>query len=280
MRWDFGTVLKEIRQSKGLTQLEICGNNLSRATLSKIENNKEIPNIENFEHILKQLDMDFAEFSYICHTYLPLERSKIIQHFENSYTTCRTAKNYEKILKESNHYLKTHNDLPIENIAKISHLCLSICQNGDNEQSYFLAQELWKKLDKCDTWYLSDLRKLNAAMILFPIEQLIESMDKILLSLKKYKNFKEIKSWEFALLTNMSTIFLNKGMMEECLKITKITYQIAQETLRVDQLSFATIRLGICQKDSILVETGLQLLKLANLESMLQGCTTEIERYM
>ena len=117
-------------------------------------------------------------------------------------------------------------------------------------------------------------------MILFPIEQLIESMDKILLSLKKYKNFKEIKSWEFALLTNMSTIFLNKGMMEECLKITKITYQIAQETLRVDQLSFATIRLGICQKDSILVETGLQLLKLANLESMLQGCTTEIERYM
>lgn len=182
MRWDFGTVLKEIRQSKGLTQLEICGNNLSRATLSKIENNKEIPNIENFEHILKQLDMDFAEFSYICHTYLPLERSKIIQHFENSYTTCRTAKNYEKILKESNHYLKTHNDLPIENIAKISHLCLSICQNGDNEQSYFLAQELWKKLDKCDTWYLSDLRKLNAAMILFPIEQLIESMDKILLS--------------------------------------------------------------------------------------------------
>lgn len=51
MRWDFGTVLKEIRQSKGLTQLEICGNNLSRATLSKIENNKEIPNVENFEYI-------------------------------------------------------------------------------------------------------------------------------------------------------------------------------------------------------------------------------------
>ena len=96
MRWDFGTVLKEIRQSKGLTQLEICGNNLSRATLSKIENNKEIPNIENFEHILKQLDMDFAEFSYICHTYLPLERSKIIQHFENSHTMYKTAKHYER----------------------------------------------------------------------------------------------------------------------------------------------------------------------------------------
>lgn len=280
MRWDFGTILKEIRQSKGLTQLDICRDNLSRATLSKIENNKEIPNVENFEYILKQLDMSFEEFNYICHTYLPSERSKIIQHFENSHTVYKTAKHYENILEESNHYLKTHNDLPIENIAKISHLCLSICKNGDNEHSYFLAQELWKELDKCDNWYLSDLHKLNAAMILFPIEQITESMDKILLSLKKYKNFKEIKSWEFAFLTNMSTIFLNKGMIKECLKITKITYQIAQETLRVDQLGFATIRLGICQKDSILVETGLQLLKLANLESMLQGCTTEIERYI
>lgn len=37
MRYDFGKVYKEIRESKGLTQEEVCGNVLSRTSLSKFE---------------------------------------------------------------------------------------------------------------------------------------------------------------------------------------------------------------------------------------------------
>ena len=35
MRYDFGKVYKEIRESKGLTQEEVCGGVLSRTSLSK-----------------------------------------------------------------------------------------------------------------------------------------------------------------------------------------------------------------------------------------------------
>ncbi len=43
MRYDFGKVYKEIRESKGLTQEEVCGNVLSRTSLSKIESGKVTP---------------------------------------------------------------------------------------------------------------------------------------------------------------------------------------------------------------------------------------------
>ena len=49
MRCDFGKVYKEIRESKGLTQEEVCGNVISRTSLSKIESGKVTPKYENME---------------------------------------------------------------------------------------------------------------------------------------------------------------------------------------------------------------------------------------
>ena len=37
MRYDFGKVYKEIRESKGLTQEEVCGGVISSTSLLKIE---------------------------------------------------------------------------------------------------------------------------------------------------------------------------------------------------------------------------------------------------
>lgn len=46
MRYDFGNVYKEIRESKGLTQEDVCGDILSRTSLSKIESGKTTPKYE------------------------------------------------------------------------------------------------------------------------------------------------------------------------------------------------------------------------------------------
>lgn len=106
MKWDFGTVLKEIRKSKGLSQQDVCGTSLSRTTLSKIENNKEYPSIHHFAHILRQLDMTFAEFDYICHAYQPSERSSIIYRFENMRGQFFSESNCYDFLYQIEQYLK------------------------------------------------------------------------------------------------------------------------------------------------------------------------------
>ena len=105
MRYDFGKVYKEIRESKGLTQEEICGGVLSRTSLSKIESGKTTPKYENMEFLLRQINMSFEEFDIsvnfinqvnaqklckpisIC---VPLSEPAILSiYFKNAKTTSR-----------------------------------------------------------------------------------------------------------------------------------------------------------------------------------------------
>lgn len=69
MRWDFGKVYKDIRQSKGLTQEEICGDMLARSTLARIESGQVIPKFDTFIFLLQQINMSLEEFEYICNVY-------------------------------------------------------------------------------------------------------------------------------------------------------------------------------------------------------------------
>lgn len=57
MRQDFGKVYKDIRQSKGLTQEEICGDMLARSTLARIESDQVIPKFDTFIFLLQQINM-------------------------------------------------------------------------------------------------------------------------------------------------------------------------------------------------------------------------------
>ena len=111
MRYDFGKVYKEIRKSKGLTQEEVCGNVISRTSLSKIESGKVTPKYENMEFLLRQINMSFEEFDYICHLYQPSQRTEIMQTYLNMSSILGTSE-LENYFKNAKTIFKTHHDLP------------------------------------------------------------------------------------------------------------------------------------------------------------------------
>lgn len=278
MRYDFGRVLRDIRKSKGLTQAQVCGDFISRVTLSKIENNKELPNIWTMEQILRQLDMTFAEFDYICHDFSPSRRSEIIKRFENNISIVRKEE-MQQLIADGEAYLKLYQDIRIETIVKIAKLNLMIRQHGDSDPSQALAQQIWQELEKCDTWYLADLRKLSAVLILFSPDRLLGIVDKILDSLAKYRDFKDIRSSQFSLLANVSSIFFHSGHQEECLRVTQVVYDIAQESLRIDHLGFANVRMGILRQDKKLIDKGLAMLRVAELHQLADNLEQEAGEY-
>ena len=106
MRYDFGKVYKEIRESKGLTQEEICGNVLSRTSLSKIESDKVTPKYENMEFLLRQINMSFEEFDYICHLYQPSQRTEIMQTYLNMSLKVLSRMQIIKNLGSGNIYIQ------------------------------------------------------------------------------------------------------------------------------------------------------------------------------
>ncbi|HEM3480808.1 helix-turn-helix transcriptional regulator [Streptococcus suis] len=279
MRWDFGTVLKEIRKSKGLSQQEVCGKALSRTTLSKIENNKEYPTIAHFSHILRQLDMTFAEFDYICHAYQPSERSSIIHRFENLRGQFFSESGCQDFLYQVEQYLKRQEDIRVQRIEQQLRLLLSILQVGDGQQTKQLAQELWQELEKSDTWYLADFRKLSLILPIFPVVHLENFVDKILLSLDKYKNFRDIHVSHLTFLYNLSTVLLRKEKYGLCHPVMERVYAMAQESMRIDYVGMANVRMGIFQQDREMVDKGLTILRAADLLEMVEQLEQEVEKY-
>ena len=281
MRYDFGNVYKEIRESKGLTQEDVCGSVLSRTSLSKIESGKTTPKYENMEFLLQQINMTFEEFDYICHLYQPSQRAEIIQSYLNMSSILGTSE-LEKLFQKCQDYLKTHHDLPIEEISDMLEVVIYIRQHGTGELSNHTEQivkKLWRKIEKQDTWYESDLKILNTILFRFPIEHLHLITGKILQRLEVYKNYQHLYDLRMAILLNLSTIYLYNQDRNMCQQICYTLLEDAKKKKHYDRLAICYVRIGICTYDSKLIQKGFSLLELTDETSMLSHLQKEVENY-
>ena len=281
MRYDFGKVYKEIRESKGLTQEEVCGSILSRTSLSKIESGKATPKYENMDFLLRQINMSFEEFDYICHLYQPSQRTEIMQTYLNMNSIIGGS-GLVHFFETCQNYLKTHHDLPIEEIRDMLEVVIHIRQHGTEQLSDQVKQtvkKLWEKIEKQDTWYESDLKILNTILFSFPIEHLHLITEKILQRLEVYKNYQHLYDLRMAILFNLSTIYLYHQDKNMCQQICYTLLEDAKNKKSYDILAICYVRIGICRDDAKLIQKGFSLLELTDEISMLAYLTKEVEIY-
>ena len=281
MRYDFGNVYKEIRESKGLTQEDVCGSVLSRTSLSKIESGKTTPKYENMEFLLRQVNMSFEEFDYICHLYQPSQRTEIMQTYLNMSSILGTSE-LEKLFQKCQDYLKTHHDLPIEEISDMLEVVIYIRQHGTGELSDHAEQvvkKLWRKIEKQDTWYESDLKILNTILFTFPIEHIHLITGKILQRLEVYKNYQHLYDLRMAILLNLSTLYLYNQDRNMCKQICYTLLEDAKKKKHYDRLAICYVRIGICTGVSKLIQKGFSLLELTDETVMLSHLQKEVETY-
>ena len=281
MRYDFGKVYKEIRESKGLTQEEVCGEVLSRTSLSKIESGKVTPKYENMEFLLRQINMSFEEFDYICHLYQPSQRTEIMQTYLNMNSIIGGS-GLVHFFETCQNYLKTHHDLPIEKIRDMLEVVIHIHQHGTEQLSDQVKQtvkKLWEKIEKQDTWYESDLKILNTILFSFPIEHLHLITEKILQRLEIYKNYQHLYDLRMTILVNLATIYLYHQDKNMCQQICYTLLEDAKNKKSYDMLAICYVRIGICRNDAKLIQKGFSLLELTDEITMLAYLKKEVETY-
>ena len=281
MRYDFGKVYKEIRESKGLTQEEVCGNVLSRTSLSKIESGKATPKYENMDFLLRQINMSFEEFDYICHLYQPSQRTEIMQTYLNMNSIIGGS-GLVHFFETCQNYLKTHHDLPIEEIRDMLEVVIHIRQHSTEKLSDQVKQtvkKLWEKIEKQDTWYENDLKILNTILFSFPIEHLHLITEKILQRLEVYKNYQHLYDLRMAILLNLSSIYLYHQDKNMCQQICYTLLEDAKNEKSYDMLAICYVRIGICRNDANLIQKGFSLLELTDEISMLAYLKKEVETY-
>ena len=279
MRYDFGKVYKDIRESKGLTQEEVCGNVLSRTSISKFESGKATPKYENMEFLLRQINMSFEEFEYICHLYKPSQRTEIMQTYLNTSSIFGT-RSLVNLFETCQDYLKIHHDLPIEEIRDMLEVVIYIRQHGTGQLSIQVEQtvkKLWEKIEKQDTWYESDLKILNTILFSFPIEHLHLITEQILQRLEEYKNYRHLYELRMTILLNLSTIYLYNQDKNTCQQICYTLLEDAKKKKRYDILAITYVRIGICTSNEHLIQKGFSLLELTDETSMLSHLKKEVE---
>lgn len=279
VKWNFGKVYKEVRESKGISQKKICHEALSRTTLSKLENCKIMPSYQTMEYLLQQINMSFSEFEYICNVYQPQERECIIEEF-NSLINNTDKVNIKDLLKRCEKFLKITDDYYIKDIQMLlkAQLAFQLESMSSNVcKSKLLISQIWTRLEKMDVWYYNEIRLLNGILFYFPLETIEAISDKLLYSLKKYSTYAKIKDLEISILTNLSTIYLKNCKMAECENILLRMKQLALDLKRYDFLGVYFVRMGICEKNSVLIERGMKILTLTDENELIEELNKEIE---
>lgn len=281
MRWDFGKVYKDIRQSKGLTQEEICGDMLARSTLARIESGQVIPKFDTFIFLLQQINMSLEEFEYICNVYQPSERQKLLNIANNNLSITDNTE-LLSLKQQCQEYLQTHHDIPIQQLLDRLTVTIHVREfGGESKDTTFqgTTQKIWHYLEKQNTWYQNDFKLLLTILYHFPLETLKTITPKILINLVKYTNLYNIKPLQLTLLTNLASIYLDNHQTKECETFSLEALKLAKELKRYDFLGIAQVRLGICRDDNSLIDKGMSLLRLTEEEKIFEALEKEVAKH-
>lgn len=223
--------------------------------------------------------MSFDRFEYIRNYYQPNEKTELILRIVNNISLIDT-KEIKELYKKCGELLKKHpNDIQIQNLSDILKIAIEIRENDFSNHSYQIASEIWKKLEKRDTWYMSDLRLLTSILFHFSIENVRDITERILENLEKYRYYKELHNLRFTLLSNLASVYLYNRLFKECEYITKLSLDLARVLKRYDQFGATQVRIGICTHDEELIQKGLHLLDITEETILFENLTNEVRHF-
>ena len=283
MRWDYGSVYKSIRKSKHLSQEQICGDYLNRTTLVRFEKNQTIPSYELMRFLLKQLDMSFEEFEYLCNYYQPSQRQQLLYDIDNLRNP--TTKTMEDLIKRCQDHLKKEpNDIPIHRKYLLLETVVAVRKSSSitqlSDEAETLSKLLWSELERYDNWYHNDIILVGTLLSkISSLDSLEETANLLLKRLEKYKDYKRIQPTILSYYQSLSYFFLEQTQYSKSTFFATKLMDLAKQEKRYDQLARAYVYLGIGQNKQELVEKGLQILELTDEQSLFDNLQFLIKQH-
>ncbi|HGK7333492.1 helix-turn-helix transcriptional regulator [Streptococcus suis] len=283
MRWDYGSVYREIRKSKHLSQEQICGDYINRTTLVRFEKNQNIPSYELMRFLLKQVDMTFEEFEYLCNYYQPSQRQQLLYDIDNLRNP--TTKTMEDLIKRcQNHLKKEPNDVPIRRKCQLLETVVavrnSISFNQLSEEAETLSKLLWSELERYDNWYHNDIILVGTLLSkISSFDTLEETANLLLKRLEKYKDYKRIQPTILSFYQQLSLFTLEQKQYSQSTFFATKLMDLAKQEKRYDQLARAYVYLGIAQNKQELMEKGLQILELTDEKRLVDNLKSLIKQH-
>ncbi|HEL2298102.1 TPA: helix-turn-helix transcriptional regulator [Streptococcus suis] len=283
MRWDYGSVYREIRKNKHLSQEQICGDYINRTTLVRFEKNQNIPSYELMHFLLKQVDMTFEEFEYLCNYYQPSQRQQLLYDIDNLRNP--TTKTMEDLIKRCQDHLKKEpNDIPIHRKCLLLETVVAVRKSSSitqlSDEAETLSKLLWSELERYDNWYHNDIILVGTLLSkISSLDSLEETANLLLKRLEKYKDYKRIQPTILSHYQSLSYFFLEQKQYSKSTFFATKLMDLAKQEKRYDQLARAYVYLGIAQNKQELVEKGSQILELTDEKRLVDNLKSLIKQH-
>lgn len=283
MRWDYGSVYKSIRKSKRLSQEQVCGDFINRTTLVRFEKNQTIPSYELMRFFLKQVDMTFEEFEYLCNYYQPSQRQQLLYDIDN--LRIPTTKMMDDLINRCHDHLKKEpNDVPIRRKCQLLETVVAVRKstsfNQLSDEAEALSKLLWSQLEGYDNWYHNDIILVGTLLTkISSLDTLEETANLLLKRLEKYKDYKRIQPTILSHYQSLSYFFLEQKQYDQSTFFSTKLMDLAKKEKRYDQLARAYVYLGIAQNKQELMEKGLQILELTDEQSLFDNLQFLIKQH-
>ncbi|MFH0357372.1 helix-turn-helix domain-containing protein [Streptococcus sp. A27] len=283
MRWDYGSVYKSIRKSKHLSQEQVCGDFINRTTLVRFEKNQNIPSYELMRFLLKQVDMTFEEFEYLCNYYQPSQRQQLLYDIDNLRNP--TTNTMEDLIKRCHDHLnKESDDGPIRRKCQLLETVVAIRKstsfNQLSEEAETLSKLLWSELERYDNWYHNDIILVGTLLSkISSLNTLEETANLLLKRLEKYKDYKRIQPTILSYYQSLSYFFLEQKQYSKSTCFATKLMELAKQEKRYDQLARAYVYLGLAENKQELIDKGLQILELTDEKRLIDNLQFLIKQH-
>ncbi|HFI0457362.1 TPA: helix-turn-helix domain-containing protein [Streptococcus suis] len=283
MRWDYGSVYKSIRKSKRLSQEQICGDYINRTTLVRFEKNQNIPSYELMRFLLKQVDMTFEEFEYLCNYYQPSQRQQLLYDIDNLRNP--TTKTMEDLIKRCHDHLnKEPDDAPIHRKSLLLETVVAVRKSSSitqlSDEAETLSKLLWSQLEEYDNWYHNDIILVGTLLShIISLDSLEETANLLLQRLEKYKDYKRIQPTILSHYQSLSYFFLEQKQYSQSTFFATKLMELAKQEKRYDQLARAYVYLGLSQNKQELIDKGLQILEWTDEQRLIDNLQSLIKQH-
>ncbi|WP_421366365.1 helix-turn-helix domain-containing protein [Streptococcus suis] len=283
MRWDYGSVYKSIRKSKHLSQEQICGDYINRTTLVRFEKNQTIPSYELMRFLLKQVDMTFEEFEYLCNYYQPSQRQQLLYDIDNLRNP--TTQTMEDLIQRCQSHLKKEpNDVPIYRRCLLLETVVAVRKSSSitqlSDEAETLSKLLWSQLEEYDNWYHNDIILVGTLLShIISLNSLEETANLLLKRLEKYKDYKRIQPTILSYYQSFAYFLLEQRQYRKSTFFATKLMELAKQEKRYDQLARAYVYLGIAQNKQELIDKGLQILEVTDEKGLVDNLQSLIKQH-
>ncbi|WP_207695705.1 hypothetical protein DOK67_0001597 [Enterococcus sp. DIV0212c] len=250
---NYGTLLKKIRQEKGLSQKDIYSGIMTRQTYYLIETNVSMPSFDKFLMILEKLFLSTEEFlSLLNPEIFPAENQL---YYKLSQAVFKKDKNHlDLLVQTSKHFYQTTKNEKYLHLNLITRAMLHLSfikQDSDNNESLDqLMMPIKNYLIGVDKWYLYELKLLNNSLYCFSLAEAISLTTLVTQKGETFPFLEEYQDTKIRIYLNLSYLCLHAQDYTHTKLFSNLAKQNAQTEYRLFETIASNLNYEIAQSAS------------------------------